>query len=145
MKRTILIFATVVLGFTTLNASTEHTIVTNETSLEITTDNIIEVYDWKVITKSGKSEGTSLNLETAKRMITLFSAGEIILEKQIKNFKVLRSEATEISQRLFFWKVKSNYGKSEGFASSKSSAERMIRLASKGDIITYKVIASSKY
>ncbi|WP_178986040.1 hypothetical protein [Winogradskyella helgolandensis] len=145
MKHSILIFATVVLGFSTLNATTENTIATNETSLEITIDHIIEVYDWKVITKSGTSEGTSLNLEEAKRMIALFSAGEIILEKQIKSFKVLSSEATDTSKRLYFWKVESNYGKSEGFASSKSAAERLIALVSKGDIITYKVIASKDY
>ncbi|MBF8149878.1 hypothetical protein ITJ86_08200 [Winogradskyella sp. F6397] len=142
MKRTILIFATVVLGFTTLNATTKNTIPTNDTSLEITTDNIIEVYDWKVITKNGISKGTSLNVEAAKRMISLFSAGDIIVEKQIKSYKVLRSEAKDTSKRLYFWKVQSNFGKSEGFASSQSAAKRMISLAATGDIITYKVIAS---
>ncbi|WP_179349114.1 hypothetical protein [Winogradskyella pacifica] len=145
MKLTILFFATVVLGFSTLNATTKSTIATNETSLEITTDNIIKVYDWIVITKSGKSEGTSLNLEDAKRMITLFSSGEIILKKQIKSFKVLKSEANDTSKRLYLWIVESRHSKSQGFASSKSAAARMITLASKGDIITYKVIASSKY
>ncbi|MBU2927899.1 hypothetical protein [Winogradskyella psychrotolerans] len=145
MKRTLLIFATVALGFTTLNATTATSILTNATSLEITKDNIIEVYDWKVITKNGKSEGTSLNLEEAKRMIALFSAGDIIIENQITSYNVLRSEAKDTTKRLYFWKVESNYGQSEGFAYSQAAAERLIALAAKGDIITYKVIASKDY
>lgn len=145
MKRTLLIFATVVLGFTSLNAATENQTLTNEATLDITTDNIIDVYDWKVITNNGESSGTSLNLHDAKRMIAMFSNGEAILEQQIISYKVLQSEATDHSKRLYFWKVECNYGKSEGFASSKSDAERMIALVAKGDIITYKLITSEKY
>lgn len=144
MKRTILILATVVLGLTTLNAATENKIPTNETSLETATDNIAEVYDWSVTTKSGKSNGTSHNLKEAKRMIALFSNREIVLEQHIKSYKILNSQAINLSDTSYFWKVESNCGKSAGFTLSITAAKKMIALVAKGDIVTYSVIASKK-
>ena len=86
MKRTILISATIVLGYTTLNTTAENTKFTNEMSLEITTKNTVE--------------------------------------QQIKSYKILSPEVKEVSKQLYFWKAKSNYGKSKKWASRKAIAQK---------------------
>lgn len=144
MRKSILIIATVVLGLTTLNATNLKMTLNSEISVEINDDNIVEVYDWKVTTRNGESSGTAQSLEEAKRMIKLFSNGEIVLEQQITSFKMLASEASNNNNRLYYWKVESNYGNSDGFASSEATAKKMIALVAKGDIVSYKVIASKK-
>ncbi|WP_418512948.1 hypothetical protein [Corallibacter sp.] len=143
MKNSILIIATVVFTFLNVNATNEKMILnTSNEVIEITKDKIVKVYDWTVKTNKGTYSGTSLNLEHANNMITLVSAGEIILEKKVESFFMLNSEVKNKEKRNYFWEVTSTKGYAKGYSSSEKDAHKMIKLVASGDIITSKIIFS---
>jgi hypothetical protein len=141
MKKSILIIATVALSILNINATNEKK--TLNTSTEVTTitrDNIAQVFDWKVETDKGIYSGTSLTLESAKKMIALSSSGEIVLGSEIQSYLVLKSEVN--TQRNYFWEVETATGTAKGYASSEDYANRMIQLVASGDAIVSKIIIS---
>ncbi|GGI55987.1 hypothetical protein [Winogradskyella haliclonae] len=143
MKRSILIISTVVLSFLNLNATTLKTKATKAiVKTEITENNITTEYEWSVKTLTGKSSGTSSSLEEAKEMIRLFSRNEVVLEKKIISYHVLKSDASD--SRTYYWEVDSTNGKAKGYSSSERDARAMIALVTKGEVITYKIITSKK-
>lgn len=144
MRKSILIIATVVFGLLNLNATTSNTnLNTTTTSVEITKDDLIQVYDWSVKTTSGEFSGTALTLFDAKRMANIVGQAEVVLERQINSYYMLASELNEKESRLYYWEVNSETAKAQGFASTEFTAKRMIQLVAKGDIINYRIIASS--
>lgn len=141
MKKSILIIATVALSILNINATNEKK--TLNTSTEVTTitrDNIAQVFDWKVETDKGIYSGTSLTLESAKKMIALSSSGEIVLGSEIQSYLVLKSEVN--TQRNYFWEVETATGSAKGYASSEDYANKMIQLVASGDAIVSKIIIS---
>lgn len=142
MKRTILIIATVILGILHANATTVTTNPNNETIVTMTKDDLIKVYDWYVKTTTGEFRGTSKTLFDAKKRANLVSQNEVVLEQKISNYFILKSELNKKESRLYFWEVKSEIGEAKGFSTSEVSAKKMIQLVAKGDIISYKIIAS---
>ncbi len=142
-RKSILIIATLVLGMLNTNASnlkakTNPTLV----CMEVTKDEIVEVYDWSVTTTNGSFSGTALTLFDAKRSSNLVAQGEMVLERKITNYFVLKSEMSSKKNRIYFWKVQSEKGYAKGFSSNESSAKNMINFVAKGDIISYRIIAS---
>ncbi len=142
MKRTILIIATVIFGILHAKATTVTTNPNNETIVTITKDDLIKVYDWYVKTTTGEFRGTSKTLFDAKKRANLVSQNEVVLEQKISNYFILKSELNKKESRLYFWEVKSEKGEAKGFSTSEVSAKKMIQLVAKGDIISYKIIAS---
>ncbi|QIJ89198.1 hypothetical protein C7H62_1389 [Mesoflavibacter sp. HG96] len=142
MKRTILIIATVIFGILHANATTVTTNPNNETIVTMTKDGLIKVYDWYVKTTTGEFRGTSKTLFDAKKRANLVSQNEVVLEQKISNYFILKSELNKNESRLYFWEVKSLKGEAKGFSTSEVSAKKMIQLVAKGDIISYKIIAS---
>ena len=142
MKRTILIIATVIFGILHANATTVTTNPNNETIVTMTKDDLIKVYDWYVKTTTGEFRGTSKTLFDAKKRANLVSQNEVVLEQKISNYFILKSELNKNQSRLYFWEVKSEKGEAKGFSTSEVSAKKMIQLVAKGDIISYKIIAS---
>lgn len=142
MKRTILIIATVIFGILHANATTVTTNPNNETIVTMTKDDLIKVYDWYVKTTTGEFRGTSKTLFDAKKRANLVSQNEVVLEQKISNYFILKSELNKKESRLYFWEVKSEKGEAKGFSTSEVSAKKMIQLVAKGDIISYKIIAS---
>ncbi|MDA0178236.1 hypothetical protein [Mesoflavibacter profundi] len=142
MKRTILIIATVIFGILHANATTVTTNPNNETIVTMTKDDLIKVYDWYVKTTTGEFRGTSKTLFDAKKRANLVSQNEVVLEQKISNYFILKSELNKNQSRLYFWEVKSEKGEAKGFSTSEVSAKKMIQLLAKGDIISYKIIAS---
>ena len=142
MKRTILIIATVIFGILHANATTVTTNPNNETIVTMTKDDLIKVYDWYVKTTTGEFRGTSKTLFDAKKRANLVSQNEVALEQKISNYFILKSELNKNQSRLYFWEVKSEKGEAKGFSTSEVSAKKMIQLLAKGDIISYKIIAS---
>lgn len=142
MKRTILIIATVIFGILHANATTVTTNPNKETIVTMTKDDLIKVYDWYVKTTTGEFRGTSKTLFDAKKRANLVSQNEVVLEQKISNYFILKSELNKNESRLYFWEVKSEKGEAKGFSTSEVSAKKMIQLVAKGDIISYKIIAS---
>ncbi|MEP3838349.1 MAG: hypothetical protein ABJM36_11915 [Algibacter sp.] len=143
MRKSILIIATVALSILNVNATNEKT--TSNTSIEvveITKSHIAQVFDWKVKTNKGTYAGTALSLESAKRMIALSSAGEIVKDKIITSFLMLKSEANQNAKRNYFWEVKTESGRAKGYSSSEAYAHKMIELVASGDAIVSKIIIS---
>ena len=144
MKRTILIIATVIFGILHANATTVTTNPNNETIVTMTKDDLIKVYDWYVKTTTGEFRGTSKTLFDAKKRANLVSQNEVVLEQKISNYFILKSELNKNQSRLYFWEVKSEKGEAKGFSTSEVSAKKMIQLLAKGDVISYKIIASKQ-
>ncbi len=143
MKKSILIIATVVLGFIDANATNLKTnLNTTTVSVDITKDEIIEVFDWSVKTTTGDFSGTASTLFDAKKRANIVGQGAIVLEQKITSYFVLRSELNVKSSRIYFWEVKSEKGYAKGFSSDEFSAKKMIALVAKGDVISYRIIAS---
>ena len=143
MKKSILIIATVVLGFINANATNLKTnLNTTTVSVDITKDEIIEVFDWSVKTTTGDFSGTASTLFDAKKRANIVGQGAIVLEQKITSYFVLRSELNVKSSRIYFWEVKSEKGYAKGFSSYEFSAKKMIALVAKGDVISYRIIAS---
>ena len=143
MKKSILIIATVVLGFINANATNLKTnLNTTTVSVDITKDEIIEVFDWSVKTTTGDFSGTASTLFDAKKRANIVGQGAIVLEQKITSYFVLRSELNVKSSRIYFWEVKSEKGYAKGFSSDEFSAKKMIALVAKGDVISYRIIAS---
>ena len=140
-KKSILVIATVAFSILTINATNEKK--TLNTSTEVTTltkDHIAQVFDWKVETNKGIYSGTSLTLESAKKMMALSSSGEIVLGEEITSYLVLKSEVN--AQRNYFWEVETATGSAKGYASSEDYANKMIQLVASGDAIVSKLIIS---
>ena len=143
MKKSILIIATVVLGFINANATNLKTnLNTTTVSVDITKDEIIEVFDWSVKTTTGDFSGTASTLFDAKKRANIVGQGAIVLEQKITSYFVLKSELNVKSSRIYFWEVKSEKGYAKGFSSDEFSAKKMIALVAKGDVISYRIIAS---
>ncbi|WP_304142425.1 hypothetical protein [Mesoflavibacter zeaxanthinifaciens] len=144
MKRTILIIAAVVFGLLNLNATTVTTEPNSVTTATMTKDDLVKVYDWYVKTTTGKFRGTAKTLFDAKRRANLVGQNEVVLEQKISNYYILKSELNKKESRLYFWEVKSEKGEAKGFSTSEVSAKKMIQLVAKGDVISYKIIASKR-
>lgn len=142
MRHSILIIATVVLGLLNANANTLKPISNSTTFLEITNDDVIQVYDWRVTTTNGTFSGTATTLFEAKKRSNIVGQTEVVLERKITNYFVLRSELLKKDSRVYFWEVKSEKGYAKGFSTSEFSAKKMIDLVAKGDIVSYKIIAN---
>lgn len=143
MKKSILIIATVVFGLLNVNATTSNTTLNTSTeSVDISKENIVEVFDWTVKTINGEYSGTALTLFEAKKMVNLSTRGENIQDITIESYFVLKSEINNKKSRVYYWEVESNNGFAKGFSTSEDSAELMIKLVAKGDIISFKIIKS---
>ncbi|HLT53747.1 MAG TPA: hypothetical protein VKZ97_07645 [Flavobacteriaceae bacterium] len=142
MRKSILIIALFVFTLSTVNATNNKTLNTSTEAVELTKDNLTKVYDWTVKTNKGSYAGTSPSLEDANRMIALSTSGEIILEKSIVSFYMLKSEVNKEESRNYFWEVEYTNGYAKGYSSSKSYAEKMIALAASGNVVTSKIIIS---
>ena len=141
MKKSILIIATVALSMLNVNAANENK--TLNTSTEIATiskDNIAQVFEWHVETTQGSYSGTSLSLESAKEMMKLSSAGEVVTGTQITSYFVLKSDMN--ANRNYFWEVETATGSAKGYASSEDYANKMIALVASGDVVVSKIIIS---
>ncbi|MDO6596459.1 hypothetical protein Q4512_06005 [Oceanihabitans sp. 2_MG-2023] len=144
MRNSILIIATVVFSLLNMNATTSNTNPnTTMENVEIAKDDLIQVYDWTVKTTNGEFSGTALTLFDAKRMANIVGQAEVVLERQINSYYMLASELNQKEARLYYWEADSKNAKAQGFASSEFTAKRMIQLVTKGDIINYRIIASS--
>ena len=144
MKNSILIIATVVFSFFNLNATNLKTnLNTTIISVDITTDDLVEIYDWTVKTSEGDFSGTAPSLFDAKRRANMVGQNTVVLEQTITNYFVLRSEMSSKKNRTFFWEVKSEKGYAKGFSADEFSARKMINLVAKGEVISYRIIASS--
>ncbi|WP_452223962.1 hypothetical protein [Lacinutrix chionoecetis] len=142
MKTSILIIAAVVFSFLNLNATNDKTDFNTTTTLEITTDDLVEIFDWSVKTTTGEFSGTASTLFDAKRRANMVGQGAIVLEQKITTYYMLRSDMQSKSNRVYFWEVKSEKGYAKGFSATEFSAKRIIHLIAKGDIITYRIIES---
>ncbi|MFY0712393.1 hypothetical protein J1D01_01840 [Seonamhaeicola sp. NFXS20] len=143
MKKSILIIGTVVLSILNLNATNENkTLNTLNEVIEITKNNIAQVFEWKVETTKSTYSGTSLSLEQAKEMIALATSGEVVTSKEIKSYFVLKSEVNTSNKRNYFWEVETVSGTARGYSSSEAYANKMIALVASGDAIVNKIIIS---
>lgn len=142
MKNSILIIATVVFSFLNVNATNLKTTLNTETLVEITKDDIVEVFDWTVKTTTGEFSGTATTLFDAKKRANMVGQGAIVLEQKITNYFVLRSEMQSKTSRVYFWEVKSEKGYAKGFSSNEFTAKRMMHIVAKGDIVSYSIIES---
>ena len=143
MKKSILIIATVALSILNVNATNEKTPL--NTSIEvvnITKNHIAQVFDWEVKTNKGTYSGTSLSLKSAKEMIALSSSSEIVKDKKITSYLMLKSEVNNNAKRNYFWEVKTKSGTAKGYSSSEAYAHKMIELVASGDAIVEKIIIS---
>ncbi len=143
MKKSILIIGTVVLSIlnshatvATLNLNAAN-VITN-----ITSENLVKVFDWKVETNKGVYSGISLSIEDAKRMILLTSSGEIVSTSKIESYFVLKTEAKSNSKRNYFWEVETATGFAKGYSSTEAYARKMMLLVASGDAIVSKKIIS---
>lgn len=141
-KKSILIIATLVLGLINLNATNLITNPNSTTSIKLTKDELITVYDWTVVTTNGTFSGTATTLFEAKKRSNLVGQNEVVLERKITHYVVLKSEVFKTERRVYFWEVKSKKGHAKGYATSEAYAKQMIRLVAEGDIISHKIIAS---
>lgn len=88
MKNSILIIGMVVLSIINMNATNEKMILTPST--EITESNMAQVFEWEVKTNKGLYAGTALSLKQAERMMALSSSGEIMRDKKITSYFILK-------------------------------------------------------
>lgn len=143
MKNSILIIATVVLSILNMNATNEKmTITTCIEAVDITKNHIAQIFDWEVKTNKGIYAGSALSLENAKQMIALSSSGEIVKDKKITSYLMLKSEANNNANRNYFWEVKTPTGFAKGYASTLAYANKMIQLIASGDAVVDKKIIS---
>lgn len=143
MKNSILIIGTVVLSILNMNATNEKTTInTSIEVVEITKNHIAQVFDWEVKTNKGVYAGTALSLESANRMIALSSSGEIIKDKKITSYLMLKSEVNNNANRNYFWEVKTTSGFAKGYSSTEAYAHKMIQLVASGDAVIDKKIIS---
>ena len=143
MRKSILIIGTVVLSVLNINATNANkNLNTLKEVVEITKNNIAQVFEWKVETTKSTYSGTSLSLEQAKKMIALSSSGEVVTGKEIKSYFVLKSEVNNTEKRNYFWEVKTVSGSAKGYSSSEAYAHKMIELVASGDAIVEKMIIS---
>jgi hypothetical protein len=141
MKKSILIIATV--AFSILNINATNTKTETNTTIKVSTitkNHIAQIFDWEVKTDQGTYSGTALSLESAKRMMSLSASGEIVKDKKITSYLVLKSEVN--AQRNYFWEVQTSTGSAKGYSSSEAYAHRMIELVASGDAIVSKIIIS---
>ncbi|WP_303318717.1 hypothetical protein Q4Q34_09355 [Flavivirga abyssicola] len=142
-KKSFLIIGTVVLSILSSHATTlTSNLNTTTVSVDITNENLVKVYDWKVETNKSIYSGTSLSVEDAKRMIALTSSGEIVRASKIESYFVLKTEAKNNSKRNYFWEVETATGRAKGYSSTEAYAYRMIQLVASGDAIVSKKIIS---
>ena len=142
-KKTILIIGTVVLSILNSHATILTTNLNTITiSIDITNENILKVYDWKVETDKGLYSGTSLSIEDAKRMIFLTSSGEIVRASKIESYFVLKTETKNDFKRNYFWEVETVTGYAKGYSSTEAYAHKMMQLVASGDAIVSKKIIS---
>lgn len=140
-KKSILIIATVAFSILNIHATNEKSTLNTSTEVvTLTKENIAQVFDWKVETDKGTYSGTSLSLESAKKMIALSSSGEIVLGTEIQSYLVLKSEIN--THRNYFWEVETATGSAKGYASSEDYANKMIQLVASGDAVISKIIIS---
>lgn len=143
MKKSILIIATVALSILNVNATTEKAPLNTSTEVvEITKNHIAQVFDWEVKTNKRSYSGTALSLESAKQMIDLSSKGEIVKDKKITSYLVLKTERNNTSKRNYFWEVETATGSAKGYSSTEDYAHKMIALVASGDAIVSKIIIS---
>ncbi|WP_282133914.1 hypothetical protein [Seonamhaeicola maritimus] len=143
MRKSILIIGTVVLSVLNINATNANkNLNTLKEVVEITKNNIAQVFEWKVETTKSTYSGTSLSLEQAKKMIALSSSGEVVTGKEIKSYFVLKSEVNNTEKRNYFWEVKTATGFAKGYSSTEAYAHKMIELVASGDAIVDKIIIS---
>lgn len=144
MKNLILIIAVVAMATINVNATNEKMILNTSNEVEtITKENLVQVFDWNVVTNKSTYSGTSPSLEHAKKMMALVSSGERIVERKIESFYIVSSDVVT-NNRTYFWEVQSENGYAKGFSSSEYSARKMIDLVALGDIISYKIITNNK-
>jgi len=142
MKKSILIIATVALSILNINAANEKRPLNTSTEVvEITKNNIAQVFEWNVETTKGTYSGTSLSFESAKKMIALSSSGEVVIGTEIMSFFVLKSEINN-TKRNYFWEVETVSGRAKGYSSTEAYANKMIQLVASGDAIVSKKIIS---
>ena len=140
MKNSILIIGMVVLSIINMNATNEKMILTPST--EITKNNMAQVFEWEVKTNKGLYAGTALSLKQAERMMALSSSGEIMRDKKITSYFILKSDMNTTGNRNYFWEVKTATGSAKGYSSSEAHAHKMIALVASGDGIVDKIIIS---
>ncbi|GAA3601395.1 hypothetical protein Q4Q39_12765 [Flavivirga amylovorans] len=143
MKKSILIIGTVVLSILNSHAtSLTSNLNTTTVSVNITNENLVKIYDWKVETNKGVYSGTSHSVENAKRMIALSSSGEIVRASKIESYFVLKVEAKNNSKRNYFWEVETATGSAKGYSSTEAYAHKMMQLVASGDVIVSRKIIS---
>ncbi|WP_290696467.1 hypothetical protein [Lacinutrix sp.] len=144
MKNSILIIATIVFSFLNVNATNLKTTLNTETRVEITKDEIVEIFDWRVKTTTGEFSGTATTLFDAKKRANMVGQGTVVIAQKITNYFVLKSDMQSQDNRVYFWEVKSEKGYAKGFSSSEFSAKKMMSLVAKGDIVSYRIIENKK-
>lgn len=144
MKNSILIIATIVFSFLNVNATNLKTTLNTETRVEITKDEIVEIFDWTVKTTTGEFSGTATTLFDAKKRANMVGQGTVVIAQKITNYFVLKSDMQSQDNRVYFWEVKSEKGYAKGFSSSEFSAKKMMSLVAKGDIVSYRIIENKK-
>lgn len=146
MKKSILIIATVVLSILNVNATTNLKEKEKKTTIsgKFAMEYVIKVYDWELEIENGKFSGTALTQEGVERIVEILSKGEIVRHKKVISYYVLQNEYQTENARNFYWEVKSKNSYAEGFASTKNSAQKMIKLVAGDEIITFKIIKSKK-
>lgn len=142
MRKSILIIATVALSIVNVNATNEtKTSNISIESVEITKNNIAQIFEWKVETNKRTYSGTSLSLENAKEMMKLSSSGEMVMGTEISSFFIMKSEINNM-KRNYFWEVETASGRAKGYASTEDYANKMIQLVASGDAVVSKIIIS---
>ncbi|GAA3645785.1 hypothetical protein [Flavivirga jejuensis] len=142
-KKSILIIGTVVLSILNSHATALTADLNTITiSANITNENVLKAYDWKVETNKRSYSGTSFSVEDAKRMIALTSSGDIVRASKIESYFVLKAEVKNNSKRNYFWEVETITGFAKGYASTEAYAHKMIQLVASGDAIVSKKIIS---
>jgi len=142
-KKSILIIAIITLSISNLNATNKKvSLSTSIESVETTKNQIVKIFDWEVKIDKGIYYGTALSLKAAKQIIVLSANGEIIKDKKITSYLVLKSEANTNSKRNYFWEVETPTGFAKGYSSSEAYAHKMIQLVASGDAIVSKKIIS---
>ncbi|TYB76106.1 hypothetical protein ES677_10015 [Bizionia gelidisalsuginis] len=144
MRKSILIIAALVFGLLTANATTPNSTPTTFNNSDLIKDDIVKIYNWSVTTTVGQFSGTASTLTSAERRVQLASNGLIVLEHIITSYFVVGSDINKPENRLYFWEVQSENGRAKGFSTSEASAHRMINLVSSGDVVYYKIVASSE-
>ncbi|AEH00563.1 MULTISPECIES: hypothetical protein [unclassified Lacinutrix] len=144
MRNSILIIATVVFSFLTVNATNLKSQANTVTRVNIHKDEIIEVFDWTVKTTTGEFSGTASSLFDAKRRANIVGQNAIVIEQKITNYFILKSEMQSNNNRVFFWEVNTEKGYAKGFSSNEFNAKKMMHLVAKGDITSYRIIENKK-